>query len=75
MTTVNATLTRRCHAIINETINYEIKKADIDERTAKGMSVEEAVEDCISNGLCERDGYEVEVDDIVAEHESEVSVN
>ena len=75
MSTINATLTRRCHALITETINYQFKKADIEERTSKGMTVEEAAEDCITNGLYERDGYEAEVDDIIAEHDSEIVVD
>ncbi len=75
MSTVSASLTRRCHALVTETIDYQFKKTDIEERTSKGMTLEEAAEDCISNGLYERDGYEVEVDDIIAEHDSELTVD
>jgi len=73
---MNVTRTRRMTCIADETIEYTISDELIEHLMGKdGMTKEEAVEHAMENGLVAVESYEVEVDEVVLEHETKLEIN
>jgi hypothetical protein len=69
------TRTRRCHAIISETVEYEVCEAEYNRLLDTGYSLEDALEHLLSESKEHTKALssEVEALDILAVHEEEVS--
>lgn len=73
---MNVTRTRRITCLADETIVYSISDELIAHLMGKdGMTKEEAVEHALENGHVSVDSHEVEVDDIVMEHETNLEID
>ena len=71
---MNITRTRRITCTADETIEYSVSDDLITHLMGKdGMTKEEAVEHVMENGLVSVDSYNVEVDEVVMEHESNLN--
>jgi hypothetical protein len=73
---MNVTRTRRVTCIADEVIEYVISDELIAQLMGQdGLTKEEAVEEALSNGLCSVDSYDAEIDEVVMEHESTLTIN
>lgn len=72
---MNVTKTRRITCLADETVVYTVPDEIITHLMGKdGMTKEEAVEHALANGHGEVDSYEVEVDEVVMEHETNLEI-
>jgi hypothetical protein len=67
---------RRMTCVVNQTVQYTVPDEIITHLMGKdGMTKEEAVEEALSNGHGVVESYDVEIDDIVMVHETNLEID
>lgn len=73
---ITITKERRVHAIVKETVEYEVSKSEWNEALEQcDDDVDDAFEELKSNGKAERFSCEIDMIDVIEEHESSIDVD